>query len=101
MRLPWFRSDGGKVRGTLMLKYRGAGLVKAGFIGVVLMVLVILVGLSPDRFMSLGDDGQVPGAVHRSRWPRGGQRGDRVGDQGRHGVGCFAAQRRRAGDLQR
>ncbi|MGN6334580.1 MCE family protein [Mycobacterium sp.] len=33
-----------------MLKYRGAGLVKAGLIGVVLAVMVILVGLSPDRF---------------------------------------------------
>jgi phospholipid/cholesterol/gamma-HCH transport system substrate-binding protein len=35
-----------------MLKYRGAGLVKAGLIGVVLAVMVILVGLSPDRFIS-------------------------------------------------
>ena len=34
-----------KVHGTLMLKYRGAGLVKAGFIGVILIALVILVGL--------------------------------------------------------
>jgi phospholipid/cholesterol/gamma-HCH transport system substrate-binding protein len=33
-----------------MLKYHGAGLVKAGFIGVALAVMVILVGLSPDRF---------------------------------------------------
>ena len=41
-----------KVHGTLMLKYRGAGLVKAGFIGVVLIVMVILVGLSPDRLIS-------------------------------------------------
>ena len=36
-----------------MLKYRGAALIKAGFIGTVLMVLVILVGLAPDRLMSL------------------------------------------------
>lgn len=36
-----------------MLKYRGAGLIKAGFIGAVLIVLVILVGLSPDRLTSL------------------------------------------------
>ena len=35
-----------------MLKYRGAGLVKAGLIGVVLAVMVILVGLSPDRFIA-------------------------------------------------
>lgn len=34
-----------------MLKYRGAGLVKPGLIGVVLAVMVILVGLSPDRFI--------------------------------------------------
>ncbi|MGA9492629.1 MAG: MCE family protein, partial [Mycobacterium sp.] len=36
-----------------MLKYRGVGLIKAGFIGAVLMVLVILIGLSPDRLVAL------------------------------------------------
>jgi phospholipid/cholesterol/gamma-HCH transport system substrate-binding protein len=36
-----------------MLKYRGTALIKAGFIGAVLIVLVILVGLSPDRLVSL------------------------------------------------
>jgi phospholipid/cholesterol/gamma-HCH transport system substrate-binding protein len=35
-----------------MLKYRGGGRVKAGLIGVILAVIVILVGLSPDRFIS-------------------------------------------------
>ena len=35
-----------------MLKYRGAELVKAGFIGVVLITLVIAVGLAPDRLLS-------------------------------------------------
>ncbi|BBX41784.1 MCE family protein [Mycobacterium simiae] len=35
-----------------MLKYRGGGRVKAGFIGIVLAVMVILVGLSPDRFVA-------------------------------------------------
>ena len=35
-----------------MLKYRGAGLVKAGLIGVALITMVILVGLSPDRFIA-------------------------------------------------
>jgi phospholipid/cholesterol/gamma-HCH transport system substrate-binding protein len=35
-----------------MLKYRGFGLVKAGLIGAALIVLVILVGLSPDRFIT-------------------------------------------------
>jgi phospholipid/cholesterol/gamma-HCH transport system substrate-binding protein len=32
-----------------MIKYRGAALIRAGFIGVVLMVLVIAVGLAPDQ----------------------------------------------------
>jgi phospholipid/cholesterol/gamma-HCH transport system substrate-binding protein len=32
-----------------MHKYRGSQLVRAGFIGVVLIILVIIVGLSPDR----------------------------------------------------
>jgi phospholipid/cholesterol/gamma-HCH transport system substrate-binding protein len=36
-----------------MLKYRGSGLIKAGFIGAVVIVLTIVVGLSPDRLVSL------------------------------------------------
>lgn len=35
-----------------MLKYRGTGLIRAGFIGAVLIVLVILVGLSPEQLIS-------------------------------------------------
>src|ERR1700740_2090511 len=35
-----------------MLRYRGVALIKAGFIGAVLIVLVMLVGVSPDRFIS-------------------------------------------------
>jgi phospholipid/cholesterol/gamma-HCH transport system substrate-binding protein len=34
-----------------MNKYRGAKLIKAGFIGVMLMALVITVGLSPDQLI--------------------------------------------------
>ncbi|MGE2835170.1 MCE family protein [Mycobacterium sp. SMC-4] len=34
-----------------MLKYRGSQLAKAGFIGVVLMILVIAVGLQPERLL--------------------------------------------------
>lgn len=34
-----------------MLKYRGSNLIKAGFIGTVLMVLVIAVGLQPERLV--------------------------------------------------
>jgi len=35
-----------------MLKYHGSGLVKAGLIGVALIVMVILVGLAPDRLIT-------------------------------------------------
>ncbi|MGP4057589.1 MCE family protein [Mycobacterium sp. 4D054] len=35
-----------------MLKYRGSQLAKAGFIGVVLIILVIAVGLQPERLLS-------------------------------------------------
>ncbi|MCV7219949.1 MCE family protein [Mycolicibacterium elephantis] len=35
-----------------MLKYRGANRKRAGFIGVLLMVLVVAVGLQPERLMS-------------------------------------------------
>jgi phospholipid/cholesterol/gamma-HCH transport system substrate-binding protein len=36
-----------------MLKYRGSALVRAGFIGVVLIVLVIAVGLNPERLLAM------------------------------------------------
>ncbi|MGP4053614.1 MCE family protein [Mycobacterium sp. 4D054] len=35
-----------------MLKYRGANTIRAGFIGVVLLVLVIAVGLAPERILA-------------------------------------------------
>ncbi|MGD9621390.1 MAG: MCE family protein [Mycolicibacterium sp.] len=35
-----------------MLKYRGSELVRAGFIGVVVIILIIAVGLAPDRLLS-------------------------------------------------
>ncbi|KRE34763.1 mammalian cell entry protein [Mycobacterium sp. Soil538] len=35
-----------------MLKYRGSQLARAGFIGIVLMILVIAVGLQPERLMA-------------------------------------------------
>jgi len=35
-----------------MLKYRGSQLVRAGFLGVVLIILVIAVGLQPERLIS-------------------------------------------------
>ena len=35
-----------------MLKYRGTQLIRAGFIGVVLIILVIAVGLQPERLLS-------------------------------------------------
>ena len=34
-----------------MIKYRGATLIRAGFIGLVLVVLVIAVGLAPDQLV--------------------------------------------------
>jgi phospholipid/cholesterol/gamma-HCH transport system substrate-binding protein len=36
-----------------MLKYRGSQLIRAGFIGVVLIILVIAIGLQPERLVSL------------------------------------------------
>lgn len=38
---------------TLMLKYRGRHLIRAGFLGVVVTVLVIAVGLAPERLVAL------------------------------------------------
>lgn len=39
-----------------MNKYRGAHLIRAGFIGIVLVMLVIAVGLQPQRLMSMATD---------------------------------------------
>jgi phospholipid/cholesterol/gamma-HCH transport system substrate-binding protein len=39
-----------------MLKYRGVHLIRAGFIGVVLVLLVIAVGLQPEQLLSLATD---------------------------------------------
>jgi phospholipid/cholesterol/gamma-HCH transport system substrate-binding protein len=39
-----------------MLKYRGKRMVRAGFIGVVLVILVIAIGLQPERLVALATD---------------------------------------------
>ena len=36
-----------------MLKYRGSNLVRAGFMGVALIIMVILIGLQPEKLLSL------------------------------------------------
>ena len=55
-----------------MLKYRGTGLIKAGFIGAVLIVLLILVGLVTRSDCVVGDRCPIPGGVFRSGRPRNG-----------------------------
>ena len=40
------------MRGALMLKYRDAKHIRSGFIGVVLIMLTIAVGLAPERLVS-------------------------------------------------
>src|SRR5688572_26591036 len=52
-RLPVDPAGDREVHRALMLKYRGAKLIRAGFIGVVLVVLVIAVGLAPERLASM------------------------------------------------
>jgi phospholipid/cholesterol/gamma-HCH transport system substrate-binding protein len=42
-----------KVRGALMLRYRGPQLIRVGFIGAVVVVLIIAIGLQPERLLSL------------------------------------------------
>ncbi|WP_328358856.1 MCE family protein [Mycobacterium sp. NBC_00419] len=39
-----------------MLKYRGANLARAGFVGATLIILVILVGLQPEKLLSAATD---------------------------------------------
>ena len=40
-----------------MLKYRGARLARVGFMGVVLAILVIAIGLQPERLLSYAAQG--------------------------------------------
>src|ERR1700737_3574914 len=58
-----------------MLKYRGTGLIKAGFIGAVLIVLIILVGLSPDRIVSLATAVRYQGLFSEAGGVGGGNAG--------------------------
>src|SRR6476469_9303460 len=51
-RLPVGQAREREVHRTLMLKYRGKQLIRAGFMGVVLAILIIGVGLAPERLMS-------------------------------------------------
>ena len=58
-----------------MLKYHGSNLVRAGFLGAALIILVILVGLQPEKLLSMATNVryQAPRAVgftnHESRMP--------------------------------
>ncbi len=56
-------------------------------------ILIVLVGLSPEKLTSMGDGDSVPGAVRRRRWSHGGQRRDHLRNQGRKRLGCRAAGR--------
>ena len=51
--LPVDQARDRKVHRTLMLKYHGSNLVRAGFLGAVLIILVILVGLQPEKLLSM------------------------------------------------
>src|SRR5690242_11613383 len=41
-----------------MLRYRGGRLVRVGFIGVVVCVLIVTIGLQPERLMAVATTGQ-------------------------------------------
>ena len=67
--VPLDQARDGEVAGR-MNKYRGSNLIRAGFIGVVLIILVIAVGLQPERLVVLGHVAALSGAVHRGRRAR-------------------------------
>ena len=99
-RVPLDQARGREVLRALMLKYRGMKLIRTGFIGVVLVVLVILVGLSPETVVIVGDVDSIPSVVRRRRRPRGGQRRDDLRNQGRQRLGGGAAGPQRARDVR-
>ena len=82
-----------------MLKYRGAQPDQGRFIGAVLIVLVIAVGLQPERLLSMATAVRYQALFSEAGGLAVGQRRHGVGDQGRHGVGCVAAARRCPGDV--
>ena len=53
-----------------MLRYRGSNLIRAGVIGVILIILVIAVGLQPERLVQWATSLQLSGAVLRGGRPR-------------------------------
>ena len=84
--VPVDQARDGEVRGDLMLKYRGSNLIRAGFIGVVLIILVIAVGLQPERLISSGRPSlRYQALFTEGRRPGRRQRRDGVGHQGRLG----------------
>ena len=50
---PWIKQRRREVRRALMLKYRGNKLIRTGFMGVVLAILIVLIGLSPETLTSM------------------------------------------------
>ncbi len=84
-----------------MLKYRGARLIRAGFIGAVLMVLVIAVGLSPNSWCERATSVRYQALFTEAGGLATGNDVTMSGDQGRQRVGDVAAARRRSGDVHR
>ena len=86
----------GEVRGKLMLRYRGSKLIRAGVIGVILIILVIAVGLQPERLLQYATAIRYQALFSEAGGLDRRQRRDGVGNQGRHGLVDRTRQRRRA-----
>ena len=69
-----------------MLKYRGSKLIRAGIIGVVLAILVIAIGLQPERLVQWATALRYQALFSEAGGLDRGQRRDRVRHQGRLGV---------------
>ena len=94
--LPACQAREREVRGALMLKYRGSNLVRAGFIGAVLIAPGHRGRACTGAAGAVGDVGALPGAVHRGGRHRRRQRRDCVRRESRYGhrhLGCTTATR--------
>ena len=96
--VPLDQARDGKVPGR-MNKYRGASLVRAGFIGVVLIILVIAIGLQPERLMSWATALRYQALFTEAGGLDRRQRRDGVRNQGRLGLVDRTRQRRCAGRI--
>ena len=84
-----------------MLKYRGPRLIKPGFIGAVLIVLIVAVGLRPEQLVSWATAIRYQALFTQAGGLVAGNDVTVVGHQSRHGIRCQSRPRSCPGAIHR